>query len=116
MARSIHRLSTAGVKNAKAGKRRDGAPRARLYADGGGLYLQVTPGSGGASKSWIYRYATAAGNERFIGRGALDAVSLADARAKSAECRRLREQDIDPIDARDAQRASAAVERAKAMT
>jgi integrase len=116
MARSIHRLSTAGVKNAKAGKRRDGTPRARLYADGGGLYLQVTPGSGGNSKSWIYRYATASGNERFMGIGPLDAVCLADARAKAAECRRLREQGTDPIDARNAQRALAAVERAKAMT
>jgi hypothetical protein len=67
MARSIHRLSAAKVKNAKAGKRRDGTPRVQLHADGGGLYLQVTPGNGSTSKSWIYRYATAAGNERFIG-------------------------------------------------
>jgi hypothetical protein len=116
MARSIHRLSTLRVNNAKPGKRRDGTPRARVYADGGGLYLQVTPGSGATSKSWIYRYASATGKERFMGLGSLDTVALAEAREKATECRRLRERGIDPIDAKDAQRASAAVERAKAMT
>jgi integrase len=116
VARNIHRLSAAKVKNAKPGKRRDGAPRVRMHADGGGLYLQVTPGNGNASKSWIYRYATASGKESFMGLGSLDTVSLADARVKAAECRKLREQGIDPIDARDAQRASTVVERAKAMT
>jgi integrase len=116
MARSIHRLSTVRVNNAKPGKRRDGTPRARVYADGGGLYLQVTPGSGRTSKSWIFRYASATGKERFMGLGSLDAVTLAEARERATECRRLRERGIDPIDAKDAQRASAAVERAKAMT
>jgi hypothetical protein len=43
-------------------------------------------------------------------------VTLAEAREKATECRRLRERGGDPIDSRDAQRASAAVERAKAMT
>jgi integrase len=116
MARSIHRLSTATVKNAKLGKRRDGTPRVKLYADGGGLYLQVTPGSGRTSKSWIFRYASLAGKERFMGLGSLDTVSLAEARAKAADWRKLREQGKDPIDVRKAQRALAAVERAKAMT
>jgi integrase len=116
VARSIHRLSAARVKNATPGKRPDGASRVKLFADGGGLYLQVTPGSGTTFKSWIYRYASSAGRERFMGLGSLDAVSLADARVKAAECRKLREQGIDPIDAREAQRASAAIERAKAMT
>jgi Arm DNA-binding domain len=116
MARGIYRLSTARVRNAKPGKRPDGTPRVQLYADGGGLYLQVTPGSGSNSKSWIYRYTSSSGKERFMGLGSLDAVSLADAREKAAECRRLRERGTDPIDARGAQRASAAIERAKAMT
>jgi hypothetical protein len=116
MARSIYRLSAAKVKNAQPGKRRDGMPRVKLHADGGGLYLQVAPGSGSNSKSWIYRYRSSSGKERFMGLGSLDAVSLADAREKAAECRRLREKGTDPIDARAAQRASAAIERAKAMT
>jgi integrase len=116
MARNIHRLTATRVKNAQPGKRRDGTPRARVYADGGGLYLQVSPGSGRTSKSWIYRYASATGKERFMGLGSLDTVTLAEAREKATECRRLRERGIDPIDAKGAQRASAAVERAKAMT
>jgi integrase len=116
MARGIHRLSAVKVKNAKPGKRRDGTPRVQLHADGGGLYLQVTPASAGTSKSWIYRYASAAGKERFMGLGSLDTVGLADAREKAADCRKLREQGKDPIDEREAQRGSAAVERAKAMT
>jgi integrase len=116
MARSIHRLSTVRVKNAQPTKRRDGTPRAQVYADGGGLYLQVTPGSAGNSKSWIYRYASATGKERFMGLGSLDTVTLAEARERAAECRRQRERGIDPIEARKDQRASAAVESAKAMT
>jgi integrase len=116
MARGIYRLSTARVRNAKPGKRPDGTPRVQLYADGGGLYLQVTPGSGSNSKSWIYRYTSSSGKERFMGLGSLDTVSLADAREKAAECRKLRDKGTDPIDARAAQRAFAAIERAKAMT
>jgi integrase len=116
MARSIHRLSTVRVKNAQPTKRRDGTPRAQVYGDGGGLYLQVTPGSAGNSKSWIYRYASATGKERFMGLGSLDTVTLAEARERAAECRRQRERGIDPIEARKDQRASAAVESAKAMT
>ncbi len=117
MARSIHRLSPATVKYAKPRKRPDGTLRVQLYADGGGLYLQVTPGSNGdISKSWIFRFATADRTERYMGLGSLDAVSLAEAREKAADCRKLREQGKDPIDARNAQRASAAAQRAKAMT
>jgi len=117
LARSIHRLSPVKVKNAKAGRRPDGTSRVKLYPDGGGLYLQVTPGDGdGSSKSWIFRYATVAGKERYMGLGSLGTVSLAEARDRAAECRKLREQGKDPIEARDAQRASAAAERAKAMT
>ena len=116
MGRSIHRLSAVKVKNAKPGRRPDGSSCTRSYADGGGLYLQVTPGIASISKSWIFRYAIGDSKERFMGLGSLDAVSLADARAKAAECRKQREQGVDPIDEREAQRAAAAIDRAKAMT
>ena len=43
MARQMARLTALAVSRAKS----DG-----MYADGGGLYLQVT----GAARSWIYRY------------------------------------------------------------
>jgi integrase len=116
LTRSIHRLSPAKVKNAKPGKRPDGTTRVQLYPDGGGLYLQVTPGDGGNSKSWIFRYATAVRKERYMGLGSLDAVSLAEARERAAECRKLRERGKDPIDERDAQRAAVAAVNAKAIT
>jgi integrase len=117
MSRSIHRLSPAKVKNSRPGKRPDGAGRVQLYADGGGLYLQVTPGNNGhISKSWIFRFATAERKERYMGLGSLDAVSLAEAREKASECRKLRDQGKDPIETRVAQRASIAAEHAKVMT
>ena len=31
-----------------------------LYPDGGGLYLQVTAGKRGVTKSWLYRFALTA--------------------------------------------------------
>jgi integrase len=106
MARNLHRLSPAAVKNAKPG----------MHCDGGGLYLQaVTGANGDIRKSWLFRFAEA-GREHQMGLGPLDVVSLAQAREKAAECRRLRQEGIDPIEARNAQRASAAAENAKAMT
>jgi hypothetical protein len=56
-----------------------------LYADGDGLYLQVT-GSGGSS--WIFRYMIN-GKRRDMGLGPLSAFALADARAMAADCRKL---------------------------
>jgi integrase len=106
MARSIHRLSPAAVKHAKPG----------MHCDGGGLYLQAVLGAGGTiRKSWLFRFAEN-GRERQMGLGALDNVSLAQAREKAAECRRLRQEGVDPIEARDSQRASIAAENAKMMT
>src|SRR6266516_2722869 len=106
MARTIHRLSPAAVKNANPG----------MHCDGGGLYLQAVTGASGAiRKSWLFRFAEN-GRERQMGLGSLGSVSLAQARDKAAECRRLRQERIDPIAARDAQRAAAAAENAKTMT
>jgi len=104
--------------------------RAGHYGDGGGLYLQV--GKGGA-KSWIFRYWVAErdpvtgkivhdprtkktkGRAREMGLGAFITVSLAEARERALECRKLRERDIDPIDAREEARRHGAIERAKSI-
>ena len=83
-----------------------------MYGDGAGLYLQVT---GDGAKSWIWRYSLH-GKGREMGLGSLSAISLADARTKAAECRRLRQDGIDPIEARKAQRQQAALDAAKALT
>jgi integrase len=82
-----------------------------MYADGGGLYLQVT--KGGAS--WIYRYMLA-GRAREMGLGPLALFGLAEARAKALDARRLRHEGIDPIEARKATRLRARFDAAKAMT
>jgi integrase len=83
-----------------------------MHADGGGLYLQVT-GEGG--KSWSFRYSLH-GKAREMGLGSYSAVSLADAREEAAKCRRLRQQGIDPIEARKAERARRALDAAKTIT
>ena len=106
MARAIQRLSTAKVRTAKAG----------MWCDGGGLYLQCTAGADGRlRKSWLFRYATK-GRERQMGLGSLDTVSLAEARERAANCRRLHLAGVDPIEHRDAARMQAALDAAKAMT
>ncbi len=87
------------------------ATKPGMYADGGGLYLQVT--SAGA-RSWIYRFSLA-GRAREMGLGPLALLGLQEARAKALEARRLRHEGIDPIEARRATRTRARLETAKAL-
>jgi integrase len=98
-----------------------------MYADGGGLYLQVKAGADGRiNKSWLFRYAipetaiSANGierqKERQMGLGSVDTISLAEAREAAVHCRKLRVQGVDPIAAREAERTKAALEAARAMT
>ena len=103
MARKINRLSPKAV----ASKRRPG-----YHADGLGLYLQVSPTG---SKSWVFRFMLA-GKAREMGLGSLHARSLAEARSKAEECRRLLLSRIDPIEARDAEDASKALVAARSIT
>jgi integrase len=102
MARTTGRLTALKVEKAK---------RPGMYADGGGLYLQVT--EGGAS--WIYRYMLA-GRAREMGLGPRVLFGLSEARAKALDARRLRHEGIDPIEARRATRAQARLDLAKAVT
>jgi integrase len=85
--------------------------QAGLHPDGGGLYLQVS----GGSRSWIFRFAHA-GRTRYMGLGSLAAVSLAEARQKAGEARRLLAGGQDPIAARDAQHAAARALEATALS
>jgi Arm DNA-binding domain len=73
---------------------------AGYYADGDGLYLQVT---GKGAKSWIYRDKLG-GRRRAMGLGALSDVSLAQARGKAAAARMIVKAGQDPIEAREAER------------
>jgi integrase len=103
MARVIGRLSAQAVQQA----RQPGS-----YPDGVGLYLHVSPGG---SRSWIYRFMLA-GREREMGLGGFPTVTLAEARLKAADARKLRASGIDPIEAKRAQQAAALLEAAKALT
>jgi len=88
-----------------------------MYADGGGLYLQVTINGrdGEPAKSWIYRYMLH-GKAREMGLGSLSAISLQDARVRVGEYRKLRHDGIDPIEARKAAREKAFLDLGKALT
>jgi Arm DNA-binding domain len=83
-----------------------------MYADGAGLYLHVTSST---AKSWIYRYSLRK-KARETGLGSFPMIGLAEPRTKAADCRRLRQEGIDPIEARKATRQQLAVEAAKALT
>jgi len=106
-ATNLHQLSVKAVQNAGDGD----------LTDGGGLLLRVR----GDSASWVFRYTAASGKRREMGLGvahrgsaaqAGDALTLA--RGLAHKAREQLAQDIDPIDARDGQRAAAqAVDEAK---
>jgi integrase len=103
MSRTLNKLSTIKVQRLK---------KKGLYSDGGGLYLRV---AAGGSKGWVFRYRV---HERLrdMGLGSIHALSLADARQAAAECRKQRQQGIDPIANRRAERAAQRIAEAKAMT
>lgn len=85
---------------------------AGLFADGGGLYLQVTATG---AKSWIFRFQLA-GRRRDMGLGSAAVYSLAEARQKATEARRLVAAGVDPIAERAAAAAAEALATARAMT
>ena len=103
MARSINRLSPRKVATeAKRG----------LYADGGGLYLQVSRFD---TKSWVFRF-TLNKKSREMGLGPLHTVSLAEARLEAEKCRKQLREGIDPIDHRNTLRATKRLEGVQFMS
>ncbi len=70
------------------------------YGDGDGLYLEV---SRTGSKSWILRV-TVHGRRRDIGLGGISWVSLAEARDKARELRKVAKEGRDPLAERQAQK------------
>jgi integrase len=105
MARRMNRLSQLAISGART-------KAAGMYPDGGGLYLCVGSES---ARSWIFRFSRD-GRTRYMGLGSLAAVSLAEARARAGEARRLLSGGQDPIAARDAQQAAARAQAATATT
>src|SRR5262252_7163668 len=80
-----------------------------FYGDGGGLYLQVTSP---VARSWIFRFQRN-GRQRMMGLGSLDIVTLAEAREKAIDSRRLLHDGIDPIEARRTARVQTRLEAAR---
>lgn len=103
MAREINRLSARAVQ----AKRVPG-----YYPDGGGLYLQV---STSGTKSWVFRYMLNR-KPREMGLGSLLTYSLEEARARRTEQHKLLDEGKDPIEARDAAKARAALDLARSKT
>lgn len=94
MARPINRLSARAVATAKAG----------YHADGAGLYLMVTPEG---TASWVFRF-TRHGRKREMGLGSAQVFTLAEARERAREARKVLADGLDPIEARVAQRSAKA--------
>jgi integrase len=99
----IHRLTDRAVRAAK---------KPGLLADGGSLYLQI---KSPAAKSWIFRYESG-GRQHYLGLGSLDTLTLAEAREKALQARKLRLEGKDPLEHKRAQRAAIKAETAKALT
>lgn len=82
------------------------------HPDGDGLYLQVAPGGG---KSWVFRYKIAT-RPREMGLGSLSAFTLAEARERAKEARKLLADRVDPIEYRKTALAAAAAANQRAST
>ncbi len=93
-------LTNTAVLNAK--------PRAKPYkmADGEGLFLFVTPAGG---KLWRMKYRFG-GKEKLLSFGAYPAVSLADARRRKTDARRLLAEGNDPGAAKREEKIKAATD------
>jgi integrase len=103
VAQTVNKLTAIEVQKIKA---------PGMYADGAGLYLQVT---GNTAKSWVLRYSLR-GKAREMGLGSFRKVSLADARRKVGDYHKLLDDHIDPIEHRTQARAVAALANAATLT
>jgi integrase len=90
------KLSDPAVKKAK--------PEEKPYkmADGGGMYLEVMPNG---SKYWRLKYRFD-GKEKRLALGVYPAITLADARGRRDEARKLLAHDTDPGVAKQAKKAA----------
>src|SRR5215470_861755 len=103
------KLTALGVKNAKPGRNRYGAPDRAAYADGDGLYLIVQP-TGAKTFTLRYRFNGRTRNLRLGDAGEADgALTLVGARA--AEARLMVERGVDPAE----RRAPAGPDRVEAL-
>ena len=79
-----------------------------MHSDGGGLWLRVQPNG----RAWLFRYTSpTTGRERRMGLGAVQDVSLAEARTAAGVARKHLHGGLDPLD----QRELAAAERQREL-
>lgn len=83
-----------------------------LYGDGRGLWLRVARGG---TKAWVLRFMLN-GRARAMGLGSVDLVSLAEARERARNARKLLLDNCDPIEHRRSARAQARLETAFGIT
>jgi integrase len=101
------------LSNRLSAKQIDHLTERGWYADGRGLYLQV---SAAGTKSWVYRY-TFNGKPRWHGLGAATRLnSLKQARLAAERCRQKTHEGIDPIEARESRLAEEKLEAARQMS
>ena len=82
------------------------------FGDGNGLYLSVSKWK---TKAWVYRYQLR-GRSHEMGLGPYPLISLAEARERVNQWRKLRLDGIDPVEARRGQRTQERLEAAKSIT
>ena len=94
-----------------------GLKRPGKYYDGGGLMLQATStrAKDVVTKTWLFRYQLDH-RERQMGLGSARVVSLAEARAKANDARKLLAAGIDPLTARNAERMATRAAEARRAT
>jgi len=101
--RQVNKLSARGVAAlTKAGR----------HSDGGGLYLWI---DASGAKRWLFMFRWD-GVRKEMGLGGLGSVTLAEARDKAADARKLLDAGRNPIMARKEAAAAAEAEAGKALT
>lgn len=103
MPRTVAPLTDTAIRKAKPG------PKPTKLRDGGGLYVQLNP-DGSRWWRWDYRRPVT-GKRNTLSLGTYPEVSLADARGRQAEARRLLAAGVDPGEHRKAAKV-AGVEKA----
>ena len=104
MGHAIERLKALAVEKL--------ARKPGMYCDGGGLWLRV---SSPTARSWVFRYMLDRAPHE-MGIGKYPEITLADARGRAAEARRLKAHGKDPLAERVAVRAALRADAAKAVT
>jgi hypothetical protein len=82
-----------------------------LYGDGGGLTLQITKAG---VKSWLYRYMIK-GKAFGMGLGPVHTITLAEARQKATDARKLVIEGVNPLEAKRQQQLDSDMAKARLM-